>query len=185
IINLKGINIKSNNIDNFVVLPHLRAKKPIICALIDKELTTKARGVFDEVIEKSNFAKLSKKEIKKLSTKCDYFLAQGNIMPDIATTFGKILGPKGKMPNPKLGSIVPPNIETLKPVYDRLQKTVRLATKNEPIIKCAIGDEDMKDEEIADNLIAIHHSIIPLLPDGAANIKSTLLKLTMGSTVKI
>ena len=41
--------------------------------------------------------------MKKLVKKYDFFLASGPNMPAVATTFGKVLGPVGKMPSPQLG----------------------------------------------------------------------------------
>ena len=96
----------------------------------------------------------------------------------IATVFGRFLGPKGKMPNPKIGSILPPNAN-VKPLIDKLRKTVNLATKNEPTIKCSVGKEDM-DEGVIDNILTVYNSVIQKLPNEKQNIKSVLLKLTMG-----
>ena len=115
----------------------------------------------------------------------DFFVAQANIMPQIATVFGKVLGPRGKMPNPKSGAIVPPNLAALKPVYEKLQNTVKVATKNEAVVKCCVGMEDSNDEDIADNVTAVYNNIIPMLPQEEASIKSVVLKLTMGKPFKI
>ena len=70
-------------------------------------------------------------------------------MANMAGVFGKILGARGKMPNPKAGCVVP-GTANLEPLVARLKNTVRLATKNDPIIRLSIGDEKMKDDDIAD-----------------------------------
>ena len=101
IVNLKQLNIKNpeEKVDLFLQLPKPKSKKPKICALVDKELATKAK-IFDTVILKEDFPKYAKdkKLTKSLASSHDYFIAQANLMGDIATAFGKILGQKGKMP---------------------------------------------------------------------------------------
>lgn len=185
-INLKEINLKNpeEKLDVFVVLPKGIGKKRKICALVDNSLHTEAKTVFDRVILKDDFQNLNPKEVKKIAQECDYFIGQANIMPDIAKTFGKILGVRGKMPNPKSGAIVPPKI-VLKPVYEKFQNIVRIITKNEATVKCAVGVESMSDEDVAENVLAVYNAAVHALPQAAANIKRVLLKLTMGNPVKV
>jgi len=105
-------------------------------------------------------------------------------MPKIATTFGRVFGPKGKMPHPKAGCVVAPNAN-LKPLYERLQKTLKIATKNDPIIQCSVGKEDMKDEEVIDNILTVYNALVHALPNEKHNVKSVFLKLTMSKSVRI
>ena len=107
------------------------------------------------------------------------------LMANLAGVFGKILGARGKMPNPKAGCVVPGNIQNLEPVVNRLKNTVRLQTKNEASVKAVIGDETMKDEDIAENILAVYNSLIQKLPQASNNIKYAGLKLTMGPLFKI
>jgi len=99
-------------------------------------------------------------------------------MAKIATIFGRFLGPKGKMPNPKIGSVLPPNGD-VKALTDKLRKTVNLATKNEATIKCLVGKED-SNEGIIDNVLTVYNSVVQKIPNEKQNVKSVLLKLTMG-----
>jgi large subunit ribosomal protein L1 len=187
IINLKQVNLKNpeEKIDLFLNLPYPRGKKSKICALVDKELELKAK-IFDEMILKQDFPIYArdKKKTKKLATKYDYFIAQANLMPDIASTFGKVFGPKGKMPNPKAGCVVPP-IAELGPVKEKVSTLIRLLTKSQSIIKVAVGDESMKDEEIEENISTVHHLILDTLPRKEQNMGSTFIKLTMSASVQI
>src|SRR3989338_5004403 len=112
VINLKGLDMKKqeHNVDAFITLPHARGKKTKVCALVGAELFEQAKSVCDFAILSDTFEKYKeKKEIKKLANSYDFFIAQANIMPKVATTFGRIFGPRGKMPNPKSGGVVPPN----------------------------------------------------------------------------
>mgnify|MGYP001953752158 FL=1 len=69
-------------------------------------------------------------------------------MTDVAKVFGRILGPKGKMPNPKLGCVLPPNAD-LKPLYDKLQTTLRIAVKSSLHFQCRVGKEDDDPEKLS------------------------------------
>lgn len=187
IINLKNINLKKteNQKEFFVVLPY-QTKVKKICALIGGELMEQATGVCDKIIESDDFPNYAKnkKSVKALTEEYDFFIAQANIMPQIATNFGRIFGPRGKMPNPKSGCIVAPKTQ-LKPIYDKLQKTVIAAWKKSLVLHVLIGTEDMKDELIAENIFAYYNAVLGQLPGEINNLKSVYLKLTMGSAVKI
>jgi len=187
IINLKNLNLKKpeENINTFLVLPYRIGKKIKTCIFVDDQLVNKAKNICDEVIHKDDFSKYKdKKVIKKLAQKYDYFIAQANLMADVASVFGKVLGPKNKMPNPKAGCVVPPVTE-LKPLIEKLNKTIKLQTKNELIIKAIVGSEDMKDEEIAENVLFLYNQLLHLLPQEKNNVKNIFIKLTMGKPVEI
>ena len=187
IINLKGLDVKKqeHQIDTFITLPHSRGKKVKVCALVGPELNEQAKGIFDSVIISDNFEKYKeKKETKKLANSFDFFIAQVNIMPKVATVFGRVFGPRGKMPNPKSGSVVPPN-SNLKPLYEKLQRTVRATTKSAPLIQCGIGSEDMSSNDIVENALMVYSSLLQVLPNEKHNIKDIYVKLTMGRPVKV
>ena len=186
IIPLKGLDMKKtdNQINSFTTLHYTSGKKTKVCALVGPELLSQAKEICDEAISIDDLPKYDKNAIKKLAETYDFFIAQATVMPKVAATFGRIFGPKGKMPNPKAGCVVPPNAN-LKSLYDKLQKTIKIQTKNQPLIQCAVGSEDMKEEEIADNVLLIHESVSHILPNGKHNIRKVLLKLTMGYPVKI
>lgn len=187
IINLKGIDIKKQDhqVDIFITLPHSKGTKAKICALVGPELEEQGKGICDSVILSDNFDKYKdKKEIKKIADSFDFFIAQANIMPKIATAFGRVFGPRGRMPNPKSGCIVPPNAN-LKPLYEKLQRTVRASVKSAPMIQCSIGAEDMNPNEVAENALAVYSSLLQALPNEKHNIKEVYIKLTMGSPVKV
>ena len=105
-------------------------------------------------------------------------------MPKIATTFGRVFGPRGKMPNPKAGCIVAPNAN-LEAVNEKLQSTVRLLAKKQLIIQTIVGNEESPDEDVKENVKAIYNSLMHSLPQGNNNIKSVYLKYTMGKPVKL
>lgn len=185
VINLKNLNLKKpdNNVSLFINLP-FEGKKIKIGCFADTQLGTKAKECCDRIILKKEFDSLDKKTIKNMVREMNFFVAQADLMPDIAKHFGKILGARGKMPNPKAGCIVPENVN-LKPLFDRLKKTVKLETKSELTVKCAIGLENMKTEELVENILTVYNSLLNSLPQEKNNIKEVILKLTMGKPIKI
>jgi len=186
IINLKNLNLKNpaHKVDLFIPLSHPKGKPSKIAALVDEELKTQSKSLFNTTILKADFSKLDKKKLKKLAAEHDFFVAQATIMPQVATIFGKVLGPKGKMPNPKAGCVVPPNAN-LQVLKERLSKLVYLTTKNELIVRTSIGNESMKDEDIEENIVNLYNALLHSLPQEKNNIKSVLVKLSMGPAVQI
>ena len=186
IINFKGLDLKKEDhkINTFIVLPFSRGRQIVTTALVGNELSTKAKASCNHVVQAEQFKALEKGKIKKLAETTTFFIAQSTIMPQIAATFGKILGPRGLMPNPKAGAVIPPTGE-VKPIVERLQKTVKVETKNDPSIRTVIGLESMKDEELVENAFAVFNTILHTLPQEKHNIKSVLIKLTMGKPIVI
>ncbi len=188
ILNLKGLNLKKpeEHVEFWMALPHAKGKQTKVAALVGPELAEQAKEACDFVIVHDDFTKYAgdKKAIKKVAAEYDYFIAQANLMADVAKTFGRVFGPRGRMPNPKAGCVVPPNAN-LAQLTEKLRNTVRISAKVQPSIKLLIGKEDMKDEDVAANAVAIYTNLIHHLPQEANNVKSVLLKLTMSSPIKI
>tara|TARA_Y100000034_G_C6716811_1_gene316927 strand:- start:60 stop:710 length:651 start_codon:yes stop_codon:yes gene_type:complete len=188
IVILKDIDLKKTDqqVEYFLQLHYSRGKKIKVCALVDTELLEEAKSACDKVIHVDdfpNFAK-DKKATKKLAEDYDVFIAQGNIMAKVATTFGRTFGPRGKMPNPKAGCVVPPKA-SLKPVIQKIQNMLKVSIKTTPMFMCSIGKEDQKEEELVDNIITLYNSLIQNLPKEKNNIKKTFLKLTMTKAIEV
>lgn len=188
IINIKDLDLKKNDnhIDFYSQLHHSVGKKLKICALAGPELAEEAKKVCDFVVIQTEFADYAKdkKKAKKLADGYDYFIAQADIMPLVAQTFGKVFGPRAKMPNPKAGCVVPPKAQ-LGPIYEKLQTTIRIMAKKDPVIHLMVGNEDMNEEEVADNINTAYNQLIHHLPGETNNIKEMFVKLTMGKPVKL
>ncbi|RMF05048.1 50S ribosomal protein L1 [Candidatus Woesearchaeota archaeon] len=190
IINLKNLDLKNpaQQLDFFVTLPHPKGKLQKVCALVGPELADEARKYCTTTIIQDEFDayQKDKKKIKKLAEEHDWFIAQANIMAKVAQVFGSVLGPRGKMPNPKAGCVVPPKA-SLGPLVEKLQKTVHVKAKdkNSPVVHLSVGREDMPDEEVAENIATLYDQVLHHLPGEHNNIKSVFLKLTMGKPVKM
>ncbi len=187
IINLKEIDVAKDEakIEEYIKLPHGRGKPARVCAFVGAELKDQADKICDVVVLSDDFPKwTSPRNCKKLARQCNFFIAQANIMPDVAKTFGRFLGPVGKMPNPKAGQIVPPKIN-LTPLVEGLKKTIKVAIKKSPVILCAVGSENMEDAALTENALAVLERIKAVLPKGIHNINAVLIKTTMGAPVKV
>lgn len=185
IINLKNVVVKQTPLDLFITIPHFKGKKAKIAAFVDQQLAEQAQKHCDLVIKDTEFSKYAdKKTAKKLAEGYDYFIAQVNIMPKVATAFGKFLGARGKMPNPKIGCVVPPNAN-LELLSKKLQQTIHLEAKKATNLQCIVGKEDQSAEEVAENILTIYNTVLKQVPNEEQNIKDVLLKLTMGKPVKV
>jgi|SRR3989344_5488102 len=186
IINLKDHDIKQNPLDFFANIPFPKGKKIKVAAFVDQLLTEQSSKYCDKTIRDTEFDryKEDKKSIKKLAQEHDYFIAQATIMPKVAAAFGKALGARGKMPNPKLGCVVPPNAN-LEPLVKKLGTTVRLSAKKGTNLQCQVGKQDQSEEQLIENILAVYQTAVKHLPNEAQNIKSILLKTTMGKPVKV
>src|SRR3972149_11598321 len=97
LISLKGIDPKKDNIATIVFIPN-KVKDKKVCGF----LTKKSDAV--HTVTNLDFPKYrDKKTLKNLVKEFDFFIAAAPLMPLVATTFGKVLGPAGKMPSPQLG----------------------------------------------------------------------------------
>ena len=105
----------------------------------------------------------------------DILVATTEMMPKLVP-FARILGPKGLMPNPKNGTLVP-DLKKAKSVNVNA-KTVK-TEKEAPLIHTTIGKVSQKDEELMDNLNAIIKAV------SEKQIVKGYLKATMGPSVKI
>lgn len=181
-INLKNIDFKKpeNRFTEEVVLPKGRGKNVKI-VVIGKDLIIKSKGKADELINEDKLGKLEKnrKEIKKLANSYDFFIAEASFMLRIGKSLGKVLGPRGKMPKP-----LPPQADPT-PIINKLKNTVRISLKESPVIHCVIGTENMKDEDLIENMNAVMSTLENKLPKGKHNIGSVYLKTTMGPAIKI
>lgn len=185
---LRHIDVKKKDeqIEYYHQLHHSPGKEIKVCALVGPELEKQAKKVFDKTVLAKDFSKYkkNKKLVNNLAKEHDFFVGQATLMPKIASAFGKVLGPRGKMPDPKAGCVVPPNAN-LKPLSKKLKRTVRIAAKKSPMIQLSVGKEDSEEENIINNVMTIYDSLIHELPGGRNNIKKALIKYTMSKPIKL
>ena len=178
IVNLKEFDVKRSGFNVFVQLPN-KIKEKKVAGFFEKD------NKLVKTIKKDDFERYKeKKEIKKLVRNYDFFIANAKLMPAIATAFGRVLGPAGKMPNPQLG-ILPNEEEALiKPVLEKINSSVRIVVK-EPSIKVGVAKQSLTDEQIAENSISVYKKILEKLPRGKDNLRNVKIKLTMSKPVRV
>jgi large subunit ribosomal protein L1 len=184
ILNIQEIDMKApeGKIQEVVELPHSTGKPNKVCVVASGELALKARRANAErVIERAELEGLAgkKKDLRKLASDYDVFMAEAPLMPLVGKTLGPVLGPRGKMPIP-----VPPNAE-ITALLDKHRKTVVVRMRNQPIIQVSVGSEGMKDEELFDNIQAVLRVLEGKLKRGLKNIKLAYIKTSMGTPVKV
>jgi len=178
IINLRGLDVRKENISVVVNVPH-KIKDKNVCGFLTK------KSSLVSTITEPDFAKYKdKKALKNLVKKYDFFIAIAPLMPKVATTFGKVLGPAGKMPSPQLGLLTQESDEAVKEILDKISKAVKIRAK-EASIKLAVGKSSMEDEEIAANADAIYNAIVNVLPNKKENVRSVMVKFTMDKPEKV
>ena len=183
IVNLKDFNLKTEKLETYVQLPYDLGKKIKICAFVDSELITSARENCDKIITKDEFSEWKNpKLVSKLAKEYDIFISQANLMKDVAMIFGRVLGPLGKMPNPKFGAVILPK-DNLKQTVEKFRKSVKLVVGKEAILKIPIGKENSSEEHVAENIRIIIETLEHTLSKGKHNIKNILIKFTMSNPI--
>lgn len=178
VVSLKGIDVKKDNISAIVTIPH-KIKDKKVCAFLSNK-----SGIV-KTVTNLDFPKYKdKKELKNLVKEYDFFIAEAKLMPSVATTFGKVLGPTGKMPSPQLGVLMNVDDNSIKALLARIDNAVKIRVK-EPAVKLSVGKQSMDDKKIAENINAVYQGLVAALPVKKDNIKSVMIKLTMSKPIKV
>jgi large subunit ribosomal protein L1 len=178
IVNLQKFDVKKSNMNIFVSVPH-RIKEKKVAGFLEVKSPYVDTITFDE-FKKYN----DKLMLKNMVKKYDFFIAQASLMPNVATTFGRVLGPTGKMPSPQLGIVMNADEKTIKELKTKIDNSIKIKVK-EASIKLPIGKQNMNDEEIIENIITVYNIILKSLPRNKENIKNIEIKFTMTKPQKI
>ena len=105
-------------------------------------------------------------------------------MMGVVGRLGKVLGPKGLMPNPKLGTVTP-NVEQA--VKDAKGGQVEFRVEKQGIIHSGIGKLSFKDEDLKTNFKALTDAIVKAKPSGAKGkyVRKVTLTSSMGPGLKV
>ena len=184
ILDIQEIDMKApeGKIQEVVELPHDTLKPNKVCVVAQGEFALKAKnGNANFVLERADLEALNgkKKDLRKLATTYDVFIAEAPLMATVGRILGPVLGPRGKMPIP-----VPPNAD-IAALIAKHRKTVGVRMRNQPIIQVRVGSQQMKDEDIAENAMAVLRVLDGKLKRGLKNVKFAFIKTSMGEPVKI
>jgi large subunit ribosomal protein L1 len=183
VLTLKDVDPKKNdlNINETVYLPHPTTKQAKVCFIGSGDLAVRAKNAkADAVIDPSrleNYAG-SKKDAKKLARSYDFFLADTALMQRIGKILGQSLGPKGKIPTP-----VPPNAP-IEAMIQRMRTAIRVRSRGSLGVEAKVGDANLTEADLAENILAVVQSVTKKLPNGDRNIRTVMVKTTMGKPAK-
>ena len=105
-------------------------------------------------------------------------------MMGLVGRIGKVLGPKGLMPNPKSGTVT---MDVVKAINDSKAGKVEYRVDKNAIVHCPIGKKSFGKDKIKENYEALMEAIIKAKPAAAKGlyIKSVAIASTMGPGVKV
>ncbi|HIZ03342.1 MAG TPA: 50S ribosomal protein L1 [Candidatus Borkfalkia avistercoris] len=105
-------------------------------------------------------------------------------MMGVVGRIGKVLGPKGLMPNPKSGTVTP---DVAKAISEVKAGKVEYRLDKTAIIHCPIGKKSFGKEKLAENFNALMDAIVKAKPSAAKGqyIRSVAVSSTMGPGIKI
>mgnify|MGYP000513469040 FL=1 len=176
-----GVDPRKSNqmVRGVVTLPHGTGKQVRVLVLCtpDKENEAKEAGAdyvgLDEYIEK----------IKGGWTDIDVIITMPAIMGKIGA-LGRVLGPRGLMPNPKSGTVTP---DVAKAVKEVKQGKIDFKVDKNGIVHASIGKISFTADQIRDNAKEFVSTLIKLKPTAAKGtyIKSIYLSSTMSPGIKI
>ncbi len=162
-----------------VTLPHGTGKtvRVLVLCTPEKEEEAKAAGAdyygLDEYIDK----------IKQGWTDVDVIITMPNCMPKIGA-LGRILGPRGLMPNPKTGTVT---MEVGKAVQEAKAGKIDFKVDKFGIIHTAVAKCSFDDQKIVENAREVLQMIMKLKPSAAKGtyVKSIAISSTMSPGVKV
>ena len=163
-----------------VVLPNGTGKtvRTLVFAKGDKADAARAAGA-DYVGELDMVEKITKENWFEF----DVVIASPDMM-GVVSRLGKILGPKGLMPNPKAGTVTP---DVAKAVVEAKAGKIEYRLDKTNIIHCPIGKASFGPEKLAENFNTLVNAVIKAKPAAAKGqyIKSCVIASTMGPGIKI
>ena len=163
-----------------IVLPHGtgKAKKVLVLAKGDAAKAASEAGA-DFVGDVDMINKIEKENWFEF----DVLIATPEMMPMLGK-LGKVLGPKGLMPNPKTGTVT---MDTKKAVEDVKKGRVEYRTDSYANVHALVGKVSFDDEKLVDNINAFMDVIIKSKPQAAKGtyLKNVSIASTMGPGIKI
>ena len=176
-----GVDPKKSNqmVRGTVSLPHGTGKdvKVLVLCTPDKENDAKEAGAdfvgLDDYIDK----------IKKGWTDVDVIITMPSVMGKVGA-LGRILGPRGLMPNPKTGTVT---MNISQAVTDVKAGKIDFKVEKNGIIHAAIGKASYESTKIADNAKELVAALMRLKPSSAKGsyVRSIVLSSTMSPGVKV
>ena len=163
-----------------VVLPNGTGKKVRVCVFCKEDKYEAAKGAGAEYVGGQD---LVDKIVKENWMDFDVVIASPDMM-GLVGRLGKVLGPRGLMPNPKAGTVNP---DVAKAVTEAKAGKIEYRLDKTNIIHCPIGKASFTKEQLMENYDALMAAIVKAKPAAVKGqyLKSISIATSMGPGVKV
>lgn len=163
------------------LLPHGLGKKMQILVFAEGEAARAAEEAGADYIGADDLIK----KVEDGWTEFDVALAQRELMGKVGR-LGRVLGPRGLMPNPRAGTVVDGD-DIAKAVSDAMQGRVEFRLDRTSILHVPIGKASFEEEKLMENLATLMQEVMKARPSGGKGqfIRSMSLTTTMGPGIKL
>jgi len=176
-----GVNVRhaEEQLRGTLALPHGLGKDVTVAVFAQGEQARDAEAAGADFVGADDLAK----KVQEGWTDFDVAISTPDMMKTVGQ-LGRVLGPQGKMPNPKVGTVTD-NIE--KAVTESKAGKVEYRTDRQAIIHLAIGKASFDSQNLLDNYLAVIEEILRAKPASAKGryILSATLTTTMGPGIRV
>ena len=164
------------NVRGVIDLPHGTGKKIKVAVMAKGDKAKEAKEAGADIVGDNDL----NENIQKGKLDFDLLISTPDMMSVIGK-LGKILGPKGLMPNPKLGTVTQ---DVALAVKKAKSGQVQYRNDKSGIIHAGIGKLDFKEEHLFENLKVFYDAILKSKPDSVKKSKGSFIKkITIASTM--
>jgi large subunit ribosomal protein L1 len=181
-VNATGItDVPDQQIRGTALLPHGLGKTVRVLVFAEGEGARNAEQAGADFVGSDDLIK----RIEEGWTDFDVALASREMMSKVSR-LGRVLGPRGLMPNPRTGTVVDPE-DLAKAVSDSRQGRVEFRLDRTALIHVPIGKVSFEEDKLLENMATIVDAIVKAKPSGAKGqyIRSASLATTMGPGIKL
>jgi large subunit ribosomal protein L1 len=176
-----GLNVRhaDEQLRGTIALPHGLGKDVKVAVFAKGDKAREAEEAGADVVGAEDLAT----RVQEGFTDFDVAIATPDMMP-IVGRLGRILGPQGKMPNPKVGTVT---MDVGKAVEESKAGKVEYRTDRTAIVHMTVGKTSFPDDHLLDNYRTVLEEIIRAKPSAAKGkyIRSITLASTMGPGIKV
>ena len=176
-----GVNVRhaDQQVRGTLVLPHGLGRDISVAVFAQGDKAREAEEAGADVVGAEDLAQ----RVQDGFTDFDVAIATPDLMP-VVGRLGRILGPQGKMPNPRVGTVT---MDVAKAVEEAKAGKVEYRTDRTAIVHLVIGKKDFDERRLLENYAAVIEEIIRAKPSAAKGryLRTIVLAATMGPGVKV
>ena len=176
-----GLNVRhaDEQLRGTIALPHGLGKDVKVAVFAQGDKAREAQEAGADVVGADDLAR----RIEEGFTDFDVAIATPDLMP-VVGRLGRILGPSGKMPNPKVGTVT---MDVSRAVAESKAGKVEYRTDRTAIVHMVIGKSSFDEQRLLENYAAVVEELVRAKPSAAKGryIQSITLASTMGPGVKV